>query len=83
MKTKTIIHKLESLFGKSHAQKSNDKQLELVNQLINLLESKEQRFSEKVESLEAESEIPKYKQKLNLTKLHLSKARAYKQDLEQ
>lgn len=83
MKTKKIFRKLENIFGKSHIQKSNDKQLELVSQLINLLEGKEQKFLAKIEALESDKEISKYKQKLTLTQLHLSKARAYKQDLEQ
>jgi hypothetical protein len=82
MKTKKIIKKLENLFGKSEEQKTNDRQLELVTELIGLLEEKETKFQAKLEALEAESDIPKYKNKLSLTELHLSKARAYKQQLE-
>ena len=82
MKTKKIIKKLENLFGKSDEQKSSDRQIELVTKLIRLLEEKETKFQARLEVLEAESDIPKYKSKLNLTELHLSKARAYKRQLE-
>lgn len=82
MKTKKIISKLENLLGIDEEQKSKDKQLKSITKLIALLESKEEKFRAKLEALEAESDIPKYKRKLSITELHLAKAKAYKQQLE-
>jgi hypothetical protein len=82
MKTKTIISKLETLFGINEEQKSKVKQLKSITKLITLLESKEQKFRTKLDALEAETEIQKYRRKLNITELHLAKAKTYKQQLE-
>lgn len=84
MKTEKIISKLEKLFGIDEAQKSKDKQLKSITQLITLLESKEQKFRTKLDVLETETEteIQKYTRKLNITELHLAKAKTYKQQLE-
>jgi|GEM_PF-4262423 len=82
MKTKEIIKKLENLFGKSHKQKSKDKQLESITKLIGLLEVKEKKFRDKLKVLEDETSIPRYKRKLQLTELHIAKAKAYKLELE-
>lgn len=82
MKTKKIFNRLEQLFNINSEQQSKTKALKAITELIFLLEKKEKKFRSKIEAMEADTEIPKYRRKLNLTEKHIDKAKAYKLTLE-
>lgn len=82
MKMKEIISSLENLFGKSQKKKLKEKHLEQVNGLIAKLEKKKVNVADKLDDMEAVSDIPRYKRKLKSAELHLARAKKHKQELE-
>lgn len=82
MKTGKIITKLEKLFGIDEAQKSTDRQLNAVIQLIDLLEAKQSKFRHRIDNNNSQTDLAKIQRKLSLTEIHLAKARAYRNNLE-
>ena len=82
MKTKEIFNRLEQLFNLNSEQKSKAKALKAITELIFLLEKKEKKFRSKLDAMEVDTEIPKYRRKLSLTEKHIDKAKAYKLTLE-
>ena len=82
MKTQGIVLKLENLIGKSFEKKSKKKQLKSLNKMMGMLEAKEAKFRQKLADAETETDTSKYQRKLDVTALHIAKAKAYQQELE-
>ena len=82
MKIKEIVGRLEELFGTRRKKKLKEKHLEQIDGLISMLEKKKVKVQDKLEDLEAISDIPRLKRKLNLADLHLARAKEHKQKLE-
>ena len=81
MKTKIIFEKLESLLSGSSKKKLKEKQVASLDEVILMLEAKENKFRTRLDILEADYDIPKYKRKLELTEIHIKKARAHRAEL--
>lgn len=83
MKTKKIVLKLEELFGKSFAKKSKKKQLKSLNKIVGMLEAKEAKFRQSLADATTQTDTSKYQRKIDVTLLHITKAKAYQQELNQ
>ena len=82
MKMKEITASLDNLFGKSRKKKLKEKHLEQINGLITMLEKKKVKVEDRLDDMEAVSDIPRYKRKLKSAELHLARARQHKLELE-